>query len=138
MSGRVNAWIAISDVGAQALKDRFEWDSETPYTGPVTEEAWAIMRKLLSYNRMGRWKTPQIGGKTWHLFSVYLDSPAQAQAAFTYLENQYPANFELVGAWDWGTGAQLVPPHARLTDFMHDGVAADLVVEQGQAMRDFT
>lgn len=136
----VNLWIALTQNAYNTLRPLLD-DSE--YAGPhlTAVKIFRRMADLATVEKM--FKTPTIGGKVWHMFSVYFadldgDQAAKLQQALTYLENNYPAQFEVVGAWWWDgrqigtqwvdendhslgtTGTPLYPVHPQVVKFMPD------------------
>jgi hypothetical protein len=113
-------------------------------------------------------KKPTLGGNVHQLFSVNFndinkDAAQRIQDALIHLENNYPAQFEVVGVWQWDgrqagtqweldqdgertgntTGTPTYPLHAQLIQFMPDvgGIPAtelaDVNLIQGQSPRRF-
>lgn len=153
----VNLWVGLSTAAQNAVKERVEWDEDTQgaYTGPVTDTTLQIFNKMHDHATVQKlFKVPNIAGKDWHLWSVYLNGSQAAANAITYLTGQYPNDFVVGGAWNYDTGAQLVSLHPQLIQFMPDEwtydangnpisstpatILSDVNLLQGQAPRDLT
>lgn len=165
----VNLWIALSQAGYDTLRPLLDDDA---YDGQHLT-AVKIFRRMIDTATVEKmFKTPTIGGKVWRLFSLYFadldgDQAQKLQQALTYLENNYPAQFEVVGAWWWDgrqvgtqwvdendnslgtTGTPLYPVHPQALQFMPDvwdplnevyvapTVLTDVNLLQGQSSRRF-
>lgn len=140
----VNVWVALSDAAFNAVRARLN-TPEDEYQGPVTDTEAVIFRRMADFVAVNSmFLTPTIGGKKWHLFSLNFEASATAKTALDWVAANHPSDFVIGGAWNWdgsqvtnGQGTALYPPHPRLTDFMPNGVLADINLIQGQAPRDF-
>ena len=143
-----NVYLALDDVAYNAVKDallaykaadpkpKFESDEEMYEGIPV----WAgkVFWKVFNndfYDRVG--KTPTLGGKVWHLFSLYFEE-GQTQQVIDWLDRlelEYPNRVEVVAAYDYRTGllagqyyneaeevvgTPAYPVHAQAHQFMPD------------------
>jgi hypothetical protein len=150
----INIWLAISDNAQSAIRERLATKGE--YTGPVPDKAAKIFRKMADHATVLRlFRKPTLSGKVWNLWSVYIEGSQAAQDAIDYLATEYGTHFQVAGAWDYDTGAQIIAPHPKLLQFMptiktfsHDElptligeaeptVLTDVNLLQGQAPRQF-
>ena len=88
----------------------------------------------------GLFKTFTAGGKTYKLFSLYLDDGKSAKDLFDKLAANFPQDFAIVGVWKTDTGLQVgtsydeegnivgtptYPIHAQAWRFMPDTYIGD-------------
>lgn len=135
-----NLWIALSQAGKDTLRPLLD---DSDYEGQHLI-AVKIFRRMIDISTVERmFKTPTFNSKVWHLYSItFNDLGGQAaqklQDALAHLEANYPAQFEVVGVWQWDgrqagtqwvdpddhsqgtTGTPLYPIHAQLLNFMPD------------------
>ena len=104
----VNIWIALSTSAKNAINTRLRWNTETDgeYTGPVSDTEYRIFRRMAHHSITSRmWKTPTLGGKTWHLFSLTFDlsgtNKNKLKDALDWLAANRGNLFQIVGAWHW-------------------------------------
>ena len=105
MSKYANLWLALSSQALTEFRNRrTQGDS---YTGPMDDETYRILDKMSDQEVVkGMFKSPTIGGKTYNLFSVYLEGTAKAARAIEKLTTDWPTHFFVIGAW-WMDGRQI-------------------------------
>lgn len=141
----INYWIAASSqLVAEVQARRAEGDA---YTGPLTEQLWRTIKRVYRTDGAvvrGMFNTPTIGGKTYHMISIYLEDGTDALARLTA---EWPSHFIVIGAWlldgrqlgtEWEldvdgnrtgntTGTPTFPVHAHAWRLMPDRVTYDPV-----------
>jgi hypothetical protein len=160
----INIWIVLTETAKDTLRPLLD---DPTYDGPHLT-AVKIFRRMIDIATVERmFKSPTLGGTKYFLYSVTFNDiggggAQKLQDALEYLEANYPAQFEVVGAWLWDgrqvgtqwvdpedhsqgtTGTPLYPIHPQLIQFMPDvGGApatelADVNLVQGQSPRQFT
>lgn len=103
----INVWIAFSDSALTQFKLRRS--NPSVYSGPMDDTTYRIMSKMSDMDNVQRLfkVTPPINGKTYTLFSLYVDAPAKAQEAIDHLTTEWPTHFIVLGAWWTRSGLQV-------------------------------
>lgn len=126
---RVNLWIAMSEQAVDAYKDY--------PSGPMDEATHTVLSKMHDARVVqAMFPTVNAGGKTYKMFSIYLNSSEKAKDAIDGLIDNWSSHFFVVGAWwmDGGqvgtqwtdetrtevTGEPLYPIHLQAYKFMRD------------------
>lgn len=125
---KYNAWCGVST-------DFLDWykDNKDQYRQLEMMHDAEVVR--------GLFKTFTAGGKTYKLFSIYVDEAKDARDLFDKLQANYPQDFAIVGVWKTDTGLQggtnydedgetvigtpSYPIHAQAWRFMPDTYTGD-------------
>ena len=139
----VNLWLAIRDDAQQALNERLNWNLKEQgiYTGPVPDRAARLFKRMHDRTRVQRlFRTDNVGGRTWTLWSIYLfyniNILSNVQNELDFLVATYPNQLQIVGAWfmdgrqvgtQWAdeehlttSGSPIYPIHSRILEIMPD------------------
>ena len=148
----INLWLVLRD-DAKVLINTALSTPEENYSGPVNTKTRRIFERLVDLKSTQRlFKSPDIGGNVYHLYSLIFTSDLKkAKAAVDYLVTRYPNHIIIGGAWYWdGTQVPGYPPHAQLLKLMPDvydsgtdsmvpaTVVTDVNLLAGQSPRDFS
>lgn len=143
----INVWVILRDDAKQLINTCLKTPEED-YSGPVDIKTRRIFEKMSDLDNVQRlFKSPDINGNIYHLYTIYFDSEdvQQAADAINYLTTEYPSHIIIGGAWRWnGTQIPGYPPHPQLIKLMPDveGFPAteltDVNIMAGQTERDFS
>jgi hypothetical protein len=119
----INVWLIIRDDAKQLINAALN-TREEEYQGPVPNKARKIFETMACRAQIQRmFKSPDIGGNAYHLYSLYInsDDKQKAKDAIDYLITEYPNHIIIGGAWRWdGTQISDYPPHSQLIKMMPD------------------
>ena len=102
-----NLWIALSAQGLAEYKDKR--DNPDTYSGPMDATTFNYLDRMADGETVQRmFKTPDIGGKTYTIFSLYLEGNAKVANAIADLTSKWPTHFIVLGAWQMD-GRQVGP-----------------------------
>lgn len=147
----INLWLILRDDAKQAINTCLK-TPEDEYSGPVNTQTRRIFERMSDLDTVQKlFKSPDISGNIYHLYSLYIDngSAQQAADAIDYLTTEYPNHIIVGGAWQWN-GNQIAgyEPHPQLIQLMPDvwdgnafvaaTVVTDVNVLAGQSPRDFS
>lgn len=155
-----NLWLAMSQ---QALDEFLLMRSDpSGYAGPMDDETFRILSKAAHLDVVQRlYRTVEVGGKTYSLFSLYVEGTTAVQQAIDYITTAWPGHLIAVGAWNMNgtqvgtqytydddgiitgvTGTPVYPIHAQAYRFISDAATSnadlkDINLLQGQSPRIF-
>lgn len=100
----VNVWLAMSQQALDQYRAKRTQGDE--YSGPMDDLTYKILDKMSDTDVVqGMFKKPTIGGKTYHLFSLYLSGSARVAQALDYITEKWPGHIIALGVW-WMDGRQ--------------------------------
>lgn len=101
---KANIWLVMTTQAKDEYKAR---KSSEDYSGPMDDDTFAILDKIADGEVVRNlFKRPTLGGKQYHMFSVYLTGNNRAKEAIDYLTTKWSGHFIVCGAW-WMDGRQV-------------------------------
>ena len=126
----INLWIAFGATATAAIEAAADGEAGLP---SEVQAMVLTQRAVYDSNTTGSlFASP--GG--WQVYNVYLaDDQVDGWAAT--MPVLFGAEFRILGAWDYATGAQAIAPVADLIDFMPSAELTQVVLLSEQAERVF-
>ena len=95
----VNLWIALSTV---ALAEFVEKRDNENYSGPMDDQTFKYLSTAADLDTVQNiFNSFDFGGKTYKMFSIYVEGTAAVQNAVNHLTTNYPDHCIVAGAWWW-------------------------------------
>jgi hypothetical protein len=123
----LNLWLILRDDAKVLINDALKEGRD--YSGDIPEETLSIFRRMLDRTVVQKlFKAANIGGDTYHLYSIYFKNTQAAKAAeaIAYLVDLYPNRIIVGGAWrNNGDIIAGYEPHPQLIRIMPDIIEYD-------------